>query len=566
MNSIPFGVFLRSTIALYILICLGSVDGLCATGAAAPGQYALTNGVALQTPPSGAQYLNGIKLLGSHSNAVGNSFANSAGICQSMCKNNQNCTSWTWSKPTVAAGYCKLKRGNQRQIKDACCISGYVKKAADTLCEGYARKSVIQQMENLRRECGFQSTYGAATVGRPSGQNSILWDKDYGVHYRWCTTGNRYFTTAVVQKRRDMLAECVRVRVPPLVGLLERQARAKLHRLGLKMDTPMQIESDRPDTEVLHQHPQANTWVPPGFAVRVDISSRKVVPADVPVPNLIGLDQEKAIKLLKSAGLKPGLITKRTVRDKDDEVLSQTPVAKKIVSMGSSVDLVIAKLAMIPVPDLKGLDVDQAKALLEKRSLVFGAVDHEASSQKQDIIIRQTPLFGEKVKAQSVVNVTVSDQMVLVPELGGKTRDNAISLLIQRGLQAGAIQDRFSWQGKEGHVVGQYPVKNERVKAGTKVSFQLAVHNTILLVSAGTLLGLLVVGAAYSFRPRTNPVQSASGASAPVVRVTPHKDVGSSSLASEGKQKTGHEVQFRPVADQGEQQLINDSDSKMSGD
>lgn len=703
MNSVPFGVFFRVTaIVLWCLVvCFGDANVLFAAGATAPVQYRAYTQTVSKAPLMSTirtDYLYNVRLEGNKGSIVSSRGANSAMACESMCKKNRNCNSWTWVKAKPPSpgddvggvlAYCQLKSGIQHRKNDTCCISGYKKKTPDATCVRYGKISVQQQQENLRRQCGFQSTYGAVTVGRPLGQITILWDANYGVHTRWCSTGaNRKLTTAVLQQRQSMLSKCVQkvpvpylfrktqsvastmlfnsrlkpgtilwesstlpygtvirqqprggsklavgsrvkiwlakavqVRVPDLGGQLEQKARIMLDNVGLKSGRSMQKESDRPDNEVLEQNPLAGTLAKAGDVVRLVISrqmvsvpnligrqqikavemlrrkqltglitkqesgkvsgivlSQKPQPNKrvrvgsavhisiseqvVPVPRLIKLGEKEAANKLQSAGLRLGSITKQIVNDRGDEVLKQSPDAGKMVRIGTPVNIVVAVWAMAPVPELTGLDVERAKSMLVQHGLVLGVVGSEKSEHKEGTVISQLPEPGKKVKTGSPVDVTVSEQVVPVPDLSGLTGDQARALLMKRGLQAGEIRKQFDWQ-EGGRVIEgkQNPVRYQLVKPGTPVAFVLAAYKTLLLVSAGALLGLLVVGGAYSYQVRRHRVRSASGGSAPVVRVRPHKDSGSSQITSEDQKITGHEVQFKPVADQGEQHLSIDAEA-----
>jgi len=748
------------------MVGFSAADVLFAAGAAAPVQYRAFNqsvsaGAVIST--AGTKKMFGARLDGQ---VITSSSAHSARACELMCNNNGKCNAWTWVKARPpppgddvggVAAYCQLRNGTQHRVADSCCISGYKQKTPDLACVRYGKISVQQQQENIRRQCGFQSTYGAATVGRPSGQITILWDANYGVHTRWCSTGtNRTLTTTVLQRRQSMLSRCVQkvsvpylfrktqavastmlfnsrlkpgtiqwessklpygtvirqdprggsrvtigsrvniwlakavqVRVPDLRGQLEQQARIRLDNVGLKSGRSMQQESDRPDNEVLEQKPLAGTLAKSGDVVRLVISrqmvrvpnligrkreqaiemlrgiqltdlvtkqesekisgivlsqqppanmrvrvgsaiqisiSEQVVnvpnllgiqqveakkllrqyqlkagrvttrnsgkasgivlsqqpPANkrvhigsavhfsiseqvVPVPGLIKLGEKEAVNQLHSAGLSLGSMTTQIVNDRDDEVLKQSPDAGTMVRIGTPVNIVVAAWAMVPVPELTGLDVEHTKSILVQHGLVLGALGSEKSEHTEGIVIRQFPKHGKKVKTGSPVDVTVSEQVIAVPDLSGLTEDQARALLMKRGLQAGEIRKQFSWQEKGRVIEGeQNPARYQRVKPGTAVDFVLAAYNTLLLVSAGTLLGLLVVGGAYSVQARR--ARSASGGSAPVVRVRPHQDSGVSQITSEGQKITGHEIQFKPVVDQGEQRLMTDTDNKTAGD
>lgn len=64
----------------------------------------------------------------------------------------------------------------------------------------------------------------------------------------------------------------------------------------------------------------------------------------------------------------------------------------------------------IKIPDVKGMTLEEAKAVLEKHNLVLGNISKEASDDPDtvDKVIKQNPLAGSTGKADEKVDITIA--------------------------------------------------------------------------------------------------------------------------------------------------------------
>lgn len=85
---------------------------------------------------------------------------------------------------------------------------------------------------------------------------------------------------------------------------------------------------------------------------------------------------------------------KLVVKDTDNREISAT----------SKVEI-IAKT--IPVPNLTGKSLEQARLLIEKEGLVVGEIQRQMGNVEKETVIKQTPLFGEQVIEGSQVQIIV---------------------------------------------------------------------------------------------------------------------------------------------------------------
>lgn len=170
-----------------------------------------------------------------------------------------------------------------------------------------------------------------------------------------------------------------------------------------------------PPGVVIKQVPDADAVVKVNRTVYV-IINRFVAP-DISMPNIIGYSLRNAQYTLESMGLKLGDTTSRVDFAKNT-VLEMSIKGKEIkpgdkVKVGSSVDLVIAKGKgdeEISIPPLIGLQVTDARVLLEQYGLNLGAIVHSSNVTDLDLayIYKQEPMPGAgRIRAGQLIDVWV---------------------------------------------------------------------------------------------------------------------------------------------------------------
>jgi beta-lactam-binding protein with PASTA domain len=196
--------------------------------------------------------------------------------------------------------------------------------------------------------------------------------------------------------RQDEVAE-----VPRLTGASIDSVLAVAGELPVKViiqDSSFSTEY-KPGT-VLSQYPLPGTQVKPGRKVYLTICPKE--PPLTQMPKLTGLSYPTAIAKLKSNQLELGRI--RFEPDiAIDIVLEQEIDGKPIppgtpIQMGTKVDLVVGSgigEEEFDVPDLTGLTLEEAEAVLKARSLRLGIVryDENAQAPYQRIFKQNPPAF-----------------------------------------------------------------------------------------------------------------------------------------------------------------------------
>lgn len=133
------------------------------------------------------------------------------------------------------------------------------------------------------------------------------------------------------------------IKMPALLGKTVRDAKITIERLGLAVDTLMDVRSEFPAKTVVEQSIEEGEFLAKGDSVSLKISIGPQV-GMVRVPNLISKSLSEAEKVLRELSLKIG---KKTYLSSPNllpnTVIDQYPSEDKLVSYGDSVDVVLTQ-------------------------------------------------------------------------------------------------------------------------------------------------------------------------------------------------------------------------------
>jgi serine/threonine-protein kinase len=138
---------------------------------------------------------------------------------------------------------------------------------------------------------------------------------------------------------------------------------------------------------------------------------------------------------------------------------------------------VLLKSEIVTVPDLTGKAVAQARSELQKKDLTLAQKGTEANDRvEKGLIVRQDPAAGSKIRVTRVVQVFTSSGSgtVSVPDLAGKTLDEALTLLQAAGLTKGKLTQVHTPRLPAGRILDQRPVQGTVVERGFPVGILLS--------------------------------------------------------------------------------------------
>jgi len=201
-----------------------------------------------------------------------------------------------------------------------------------------------------------------------------------------------------------------KVSVPPIQGMLVKDATAILAPLGLQL-TISEVRNDPtvPVNQIISQDPLANSLVRAGSAVSVVVSNGA---GNLVVPNVEGQVFSAAEQLLSSAPYNLTITRFDETSDKVEagRVIRTDPAIGSPISNGGSVTLVVSSGSRkISVPAVEGLLEADALAALNAAGLTNETryQNVPASDPNAGRVISQSPRSGESVDSGSSVSMVV---------------------------------------------------------------------------------------------------------------------------------------------------------------
>jgi serine/threonine-protein kinase len=179
-------------------------------------------------------------------------------------------------------------------------------------------------------------------------------------------------------------------------------------------------------------------------------------------PGVIGLSRAAAVQKLDAAGLKATVGTpaySETVPK--GLVVGTDPGPGARVSDHGTVTLTLSKgKERHPVPQVRGLDVDQAQDALRSAHLTFGrTIGRWSDTVPQDTVLGSNPAKGTRQPPETVVDLFVSKgpAPVKVGDWKGRSAIRAQQVLTAKGLEVDVSTREYSDSVPQDHVISQDP-------------------------------------------------------------------------------------------------------------
>lgn len=165
----------------------------------------------------------------------------------------------------------------------------------------------------------------------------------------------------------------------------------------------------------------------------------------VAVPTFVGETQENAKTMATNSDLQLTFTKKECEDQPKGNICDQNPEAGTKVDKKSTVELVVSTGApKVTVPSVIGDQYDDAKARLEGPD--FGLVvkkKEKESTEEAGSVLDQDPVFNKQVEKGSTITLTVAVEVKksTVPDVAGKTCDEAKALMTQNDLTGNCVTD-----------------------------------------------------------------------------------------------------------------------------
>jgi beta-lactam-binding protein with PASTA domain len=192
------------------------------------------------------------------------------------------------------------------------------------------------------------------------------------------------------------------------------------------------------------------------------------------VPQVVGMPRDQAAAEIRAAGLTLGEVTEDPEAEAEaGTVVASRPAARAEVDCDSGVDLVVAVTAPCTVPQVVGLTEQEARTAISDARLTMGDVGTEASSSvAEGEVLRSTPAAGATPECGSTVTIVVSSgpDTCTVPQVVGKTPDEAVTLIQKAGLRVSEGDAEASSTVTEGNIARSDPAAGEQPECNSTVT------------------------------------------------------------------------------------------------
>lgn len=226
-------------------------------------------------------------------------------------------------------------------------------------------------------------------------------------------------------------------------------------------------------------------------------------PATVYVPDVVGETLDVARDKIEVAGLVVGDIKEEAANDAEEgTVIRTSPGANASRKEGTKVDIVIASVAMISIPDVSEDDATTAQEKLEALGFKVTVKEEFSDTIEEGYVIKTDPAANSSKEKGSEISLIVSKgpQPQSVPDLTGKPQETAKQMLESAGFIVGTITEEYSNSVSKGNVISSDPLPNVELKKGSVVN---------LLVSKGKEIVMPdLVSGAYTYSQARSQLQS----------------------------------------------------------
>jgi eukaryotic-like serine/threonine-protein kinase len=196
--------------------------------------------------------------------------------------------------------------------------------------------------------------------------------------------------------------------LPNVVGLSFADAQASLEKAGFHAQQgETRFHKTIREGVVLQEDPPAGSRQKRGIDVVLAISGGQ---RTAEVPQLIYMTQQQAKVAIENTGLTMGTITEKMSDQQRGFVVESNPPAGTKLALPASVDIVISQgPATLPVPDLYGRTLAEARSMIEQMGLRVGGVTRDTSSiTPENTVIGQVPAAGQNVSNGGAISLRVS--------------------------------------------------------------------------------------------------------------------------------------------------------------
>jgi serine/threonine-protein kinase len=199
------------------------------------------------------------------------------------------------------------------------------------------------------------------------------------------------------------------------------------------------------------------------------------------LPDITNLSLKEAEEILQKRDLSLKILAEEYNPSKPPGIiLSQSPNPQTKVKKGRIVKVVVSKgEKIVQVPNLKGVSLRQAELMLGEEGLEVGEINWIPSdSFPENVVVNSSPSFGLSVPLGMSVNLEVSlgasPDTVMMPNLAGKSLEEAKNILKELSLEIGETRYEVKNELPPGTILEQFPEEGTKIQRGSNVELTVS--------------------------------------------------------------------------------------------
>ena len=265
--------------------------------------------------------------------------------------------------------------------------------------------------------------------------------------------------------------QVAQVEIPSVGGRGEADARSTLEALGLVVERRLQADDNVAAGQVILTEPAAGQSVSQGSQVLLVVSTGANANQ---VPSVLTQTENQALQTLQSAGFLVSIERVTSAVAPDGEVVGQDPPGSSLLARGETVTIqVSAGTEEIPLPDVRGQELDAARTFLESEGFTVEAEFDFAFDEEvpQNSVVETVPPAGTNLPPGSSVQLILSDgpEALFLPSWIGIDRGVAIIEMEELGLNPVEFGQVVSDPNLVNRVVDTIPGPNTLVEPGLQI-------------------------------------------------------------------------------------------------
>jgi eukaryotic-like serine/threonine-protein kinase len=212
-----------------------------------------------------------------------------------------------------------------------------------------------------------------------------------------------------------------------------------------------------------------------GWYVYNQIQEQLEAREPVGVPNVVGLEEERAVRLIENAELEPNVEREPSSDVQRGFVISQSPGAGVRIQKGDQVTIVVSSgPRQVEVPSVVGMNVDRAIQELDDAGLDWRTVEVFSEAPVNEVF-RQNPQAGQTVDEGTRVTLRVSRgvETAVVPDVLDQSEQSARQELQAEGFEV-QVNQAPSDESEEGLVSAQDPNPGVEAPVGSTVTITVS--------------------------------------------------------------------------------------------